>query len=88
MKSKNYHDLLLNEYEKRELSTENLSSTLNNYAELYFREKEQKMRIDQDFKSRISLLEYFITYYEIIDIDYLKQHRENIIKKHLIFCGV
>ena len=79
MKSQNYHDLLLNEYESRELSKEDLSSTLTHYAELFSKEKELKTKIIQDFKSRISLLEYFISYYKVINLDDLKKHRENII---------
>lgn len=39
MKSKHYHDLLLNEYENKELSKEDLSSTLKHYANLYFKER-------------------------------------------------
>jgi len=39
MKSKHYHNLLLNEYKVRELSEEDLSSTLKHYANLYFKEK-------------------------------------------------
>lgn len=39
MTSKHYHDLLLNEYENKELSKEDLSSTLKHYANLYFKER-------------------------------------------------
>jgi hypothetical protein len=79
MQSKHYHNLLLNEYENRELSKDDLSSTLNYYAELFSKEQSQKTKIIQDFKSRISLLEYFISYYKVINLDDLKKHRENII---------
>jgi hypothetical protein len=79
MKSKDYLNLLLNEYENKELSKEDLESTLKHFAELVSKEQSQKAKIIQDFKSRISLLEYFINYYEVINLDYLKKHRENII---------
>ena len=79
MKSQHYHELLLNEYDNRELTKYDLSSTLKHYATLFSKEQEQKINIKQDFKSRISLLEYFISYYEVINIDDLKKHRENII---------
>lgn len=40
MKSENYLELILNEYENRELTKEDLKSTLEHYAHLY--NKEQK----------------------------------------------
>ena len=43
MKSKYYHDLLLNEYENKELSKEDLSSTLKHYANLYFKERLKRL---------------------------------------------
>ena len=79
MQSKHYHELLLNEYDNRELSREDLSSTLKHYAELVSVQQSKKTNIIQDFKSRISLLEYFISYYEVINLDDLKKHREIII---------
>lgn len=79
MKSQHYHKLLLNEYDNRELTKDDLSSTLKHYATLFSKEQEQKINIKQDFKSRISLLEYFIRFYEVINLDALKKHRENII---------
>ena len=49
MKSKYYHDLLLNEYENKELSKEDLSSTLKHYANLYFKEKlKSKLKAQQE----------------------------------------
>lgn len=39
MKSKNYLELLLNEYENRELTKEDLKSTLEHYAYLYNQEQ-------------------------------------------------
>ena len=42
MKSKDYLELLLNEYEDREMTKEELSSTLKHYANLYFKERLKK----------------------------------------------
>jgi hypothetical protein len=42
MKSKDYHYLLLNEYENKELTKDELSSTLKHYAHLYFKERLKK----------------------------------------------
>jgi hypothetical protein len=52
MKSKDYLNLLLNEYENKELSKEDLESTLKHYAELFSKEKSQKTKMIQDFKSK------------------------------------
>lgn len=38
MTSSQYHELLLNEYENRELSKEDLSDTLKYYAKLFLEE--------------------------------------------------
>ena len=43
MKSKDYLELLLNEYEDREMTKEELSSTLKHYANLYFKERLKKI---------------------------------------------
>lgn len=51
MKSKYYLDLLLNEYENRELSKEDLKSTLKHYAELFSKEKKTK-KISKDLKEQ------------------------------------
>lgn len=42
MESKDYHLALLNEYDNRELTREDLSSTLKHYAELYHKEQKEK----------------------------------------------
>ena len=42
MKSKDYLELLLNEYEDREMTKDELSSTLKHYAHLYFKERLKK----------------------------------------------
>ena len=42
MESQHYHELLLNEYDNRELTKDELSSTLKHYATLFSKEQEQK----------------------------------------------
>ena len=44
MKSENYLELLLNEYENRELTKEDLKSTLEHYAHLYNKEQKKVMK--------------------------------------------
>ena len=50
MKSKDYHDLLLNEYDNKELSREDLSSTLEHYAELYHKEQKENLEMAEYLK--------------------------------------
>jgi hypothetical protein len=76
MKSDNYLQLLLSEYTNKELSHDDLKSTLIHFAKLYHKEKEQKIRINQDLKSRINLLDYFIEFYDLLSLKDLIDKRE------------
>ena len=78
MKSKDYLSLLLNEYENKELSKEDLKSTLKHFADLYHNEKVLNDNIEQDFKSSIKTLDYLIDFYEITTLKELKEKIKNL----------
>lgn len=87
MKSKDYLILLLNEYENKDLSKEDLESTLKHFADLYHNEKVLNHNVEQDFKSSIKTLDYIIGFYEIITLKELQEKRENLLSELTKFYG-
>lgn len=82
MESKDYMQLLANEYDSKELSKDDFISTLKHYAELYHKEQNIKTIIEQDFLSSIKMLDYFIIFFHVVSSADLKHKRETMLEQY------
>jgi len=81
MKSENYLDLLIQEYNNQELTNEDLKNTLKHYAKLYHEENKYCLIIKQDFESQIKAFNYIVQFYEIISLSEIVEKRDKLLKE-------